>query len=324
MNCNHIVTHNDLFSNRVMTFFLFYVSLYSCIPIQSQEGGSTKETHPDLLCTLFNMMESNRKKILSFDLDMTLVDDQTNTIPQSALDAVEKVRNDYHIVIATGRDLNLQANRFVLEQIRPEAWVHNNGTQVHINGECIYYRTFDKKLLKKLLDFCQEHEICICAALNNVQYATNREKLKPILPILSGTDSPEWGDINELIHLPVQTLGMVGDEEQAEFMRRSFPQLKFPTVIPGIWCDIMEPEVSKVLGMQKVTEYYGCTMQDVIAFGDSMNDYEILSAAGYSVAMGNAAEKLKEIADMVTDDVDKDGIAKALEKICSDAKGQRA
>ena len=38
----------------------------------------------------------------------------------------------------------------------------------------------------------------------------------------------------------------------------------------------------------------------------------------------NAAEKLKEIADMVTDDVDKDGIAKALEKICIDAKGQRA
>lgn len=260
--------------------------------------------------------KSENKKILSFDLDMTLVDDETNTIPQSALDAINKVRNNYHIVIATGRDLNLTANRFVLEQVRPEAWIHNNGTQVHINGKCIYYREFDKTLLKQLLTFCQEHKICICALLNNVQYSTDPEKLKPILHILAGTDSPEWGDINDLPNLPVQTLGLVGDDKQAEFMRQSFPQLKFPTVIPGIWCDIMEPEVSKVLGMQKVLDYYGCTMEDVIAFGDSMNDYEILSAAGYSVAMGNAAEKLKEIADMVTDDVDKDGIAKALEKLC--------
>ncbi|MDD7388350.1 MAG: HAD family hydrolase [Lachnospiraceae bacterium] len=263
-----------------------------------------------------NKLESNPRKILSFDLDMTLVDDQTNKIPQSALDAIDRVRNDYHIVIATGRDLNLAANQFVLEQVRPEAWVHNNGTQVHINGRQIYYRTFDKTLLKKLLTFCQEHGICICCILNNVQYTTNREKLKPILHILAGDHTPEWGDINDLPELPVQTLGLVGDEEQAEFMRRAFPELKFPTVIPGIWCDVMEPDVSKVLGMQKLLDYYGCTMDDVIAFGDSMNDYEILSAAGYSVAMGNAADKLKEIADLVTDDVDKDGIAKALELIC--------
>jgi hypothetical protein len=259
---------------------------------------------------------SSKKKILSFDLDMTLVDDQTNTIPQSALDAINRVRDNYYIVIATGRDLTLDTNQFVLEQIRPDAWVHNNGTQVHINGECVYYRLFDKDLLKRLLDFSQEHGVCVCATLNNVQYSTNREKLKPILQILVGTDAPAWGDVQELLSLPVQTMGMVGDEEQAEFMRNAFPELKFPTVIPGMWCDVMEPEVSKVMGMEKVLTHFDLTMKDVIAFGDSMNDYEILKAAGYSVAMGNAADALKEIADMVTDDVDKDGIAKALDIIC--------
>lgn len=260
--------------------------------------------------------EIQNKKILSFDLDMTLVDDQTNTIPQSALDAIDKVRDRYHIVIATGRDLSLAANQFVLKQIHPNAWVHNNGTQVHINGERVYYRLFDKTLLKKLLEFALEHEICVCAIINNVQYTTSRKQLKPLLHILAGSDEPAWGEPMELLHLPVQTLGLAGPDEDAEIMRKAFPELKFPSVIPGIWCDIMEPEVSKVLGMQKVLEHYGCTMEDVIAFGDSMNDYEILSAAGYSVAMGNAAEELKKIADMVTDDVDKDGIAKALEKIC--------
>lgn len=260
--------------------------------------------------------ETQNKKILSFDLDMTLVDDRTNTIPQSALDAIDKIRDQYHIVIATGRDLNLAANQFTLEQVRPDAWVHNNGTQVHINGERIYYRLFDKILLKRLLEFALEHKICVCGIINNVQYSTSKKQLEPILHVLAGPGNPVWGDPMELLNLPVQTLGMAGTDEDAEIMRKAFPELKFPSVIPGIWCDIMEPEVSKVLGMQKVIDYYGCTMEDVIAFGDSMNDYEILSAAGYSVAMGNAAEELKKIADMVTDDVDKDGIAKALKKIC--------
>lgn len=260
--------------------------------------------------------KTENKKILSFDLDMTLVDDRTNTIPQSALDAIHKVRNQYQIVIATGRDLTLAANQFVLEQVQPDAWVHNNGTQVHINGECIFYRLFDKALMKKLLEFALEQKICVCGIIDNIQYCTSKKQLEPILHVLTGSGDPVWGEPMELLNLPVQTLGLAGTDEDAEIMRKAFPELKFTSVIPGIWCDIMEPEVSKVLGMQKVIDHYGCTMEDVIAFGDSMNDYELLSVAGYSVAMGNAAEELKKIADMVTDDVDKDGIAKALEKLC--------
>lgn len=260
--------------------------------------------------------ELNHKKILSFDLDMTLIDDRTNRIPQSALDAIEKVRNEYRIVIATGRDLTLSVNQFVLEQIRPDAYIHNNGAQVHVDGKRIYYHLFDKKILKQLLEFGLEHNVCICSVIHNIQYATSTEKLKPIQHLLNDPEKPINTNIMELLNLPVQTLGLVGDEATAELMRNAFPELKFPTVIPGIWCDIMEPEVSKLFGMQKLLEYYGSTMQDVIAFGDSMNDFELLSAAGYSVAMNNGTEELKKIADMVTDDIDRDGIAKALEKLC--------
>ena len=262
-------------------------------------------------------MNIKNKKILSFDLDMTLVDDRTNTIPQSALDAIDKVRDRYHIVIATGRDLNLSSNRFIMEQVRPEAWVHNNGTQVHIHGKRVYYRLLDKSLLKRVLDYALEHKVCICSIIDNIQYTTSKKQLEPIIHLLSDSNGPTWGDPMELLNLPVQTLGLAAADEEAEAMRKAFPELKVTSVIPGIWCDVMEPDVSKVMGIQKVIDYYGCTMDDVIAFGDSMNDYELLSAAGYSVAMGNAAEELKKIADMVTDDIDKDGIAKALGKICA-------
>lgn len=256
-----------------------------------------------------------RKKILSFDLDMTLVDDRTNTIPQSALDAIHRAKENYYIVIATGRDLTQAANRFVLEQVQPDAWVHNNGTQVHVEGRRILWRLLDKDVLKRILEFALEKQICICAMIDNVEYATVPKKLEPLKSLLSEKGPVTFGPVMDLVHLPVQTLGLVGGEEDARILEQAFPELKFPLVIPGIWYDVMEKDVSKVMGMEKVLKHYHLTMEDVIAFGDSMNDYELLHAAGYAVAMGNATPKLKEIADLVTSDVDQDGIAHAMEKL---------
>lgn len=52
-------------------------------------------------------------------------------------------------------------------------------------------------------------------------------------------------------------------------------------------------------------------MERTVAFGDSMNDYEVVQEAGIGIAMGNAVEELKMVADYVTDDIDRDGVWKA-------------
>ena len=54
--------------------------------------------------------------------------------------------------------------------------------------------------------------------------------------------------------------------------------------------------------------YYGAKLSDTIAFGDSMNDYEMMRTAGISVAMGNACKELKRIADVICGNVWEDGI----------------
>ena len=52
-------------------------------------------------------------------------------------------------------------------------------------------------------------------------------------------------------------------------------------------------------------------MEKTYAFGDSMNDLEIIQAAGVGIAMGNGAPELKEAADYVTSDIGEDGIYRA-------------
>lgn len=72
--------------------------------------------------------------------------------------------------------------------------------------------------------------------------------------------------------------------------------------------EIIPRGIDKGKGMELVCRYYGCSVGDTIAFGDSMNDYEMMQTAGVSIAMGNACEELKQMADRVCETVWEDGI----------------
>ena len=66
--------------------------------------------------------------------------------------------------------------------------------------------------------------------------------------------------------------------------------------------------------MKLLCKYYNIDIKDTVAFGDSMNDREIIEASGFGIAMGNAIEELKKYADYVTDDIADNGVYNALEK----------
>ena len=63
----------------------------------------------------------------------------------------------------------------------------------------------------------------------------------------------------------------------------------------------------------KVMEMLGCDKKQTYAFGDSMNDASMFEVCQYGVAMGNAADELKEKADYITEHIECDGIKNALQ-----------
>lgn len=78
--------------------------------------------------------------------------------------------------------------------------------------------------------------------------------------------------------------------------------------------EISAQKVDKGIGLKKLCEYLGISIDETIAVGDGYNDLEALKAAGLSIAMGNAVEEIKEIADVVVADCDHDGCAQAIEQ----------
>ena len=72
---------------------------------------------------------------------------------------------------------------------------------------------------------------------------------------------------------------------------------------------IVNKNALKERALLKASEYFNIPLPDIIAFGDDINDIEMLKIAGTGVAMGNASEKVKEAADCVTETNDNDGVA---------------
>lgn len=80
------------------------------------------------------------------------------------------------------------------------------------------------------------------------------------------------------------------------------------------FCEFSNPEATKGNAVRFLADMWGIKKEEIMACGDQDNDIEMLLAAGTKIAMGNATQELKNIADFITDTVDNDGVVKAVEK----------
>ena len=81
------------------------------------------------------------------------------------------------------------------------------------------------------------------------------------------------------------------------------------------YLDVVQPGVSKATGIRVLMDSFGVDASEVMAFGDAGNDAEMLRLAGVGVAMGNASDELKSIADLVCDPCEEQGVLKVLEEV---------
>ena len=79
-----------------------------------------------------------------------------------------------------------------------------------------------------------------------------------------------------------------------------------------LFTDVIPRGSSKSVGIDKMLEHFGIALDETMAFGDGGNDISMLQHAGIGVAMGNAGDEVKKVADYVTSSVDEDGVINAL------------
>ncbi|MCI8661510.1 MAG: HAD family phosphatase [Lachnospiraceae bacterium] len=257
------------------------------------------------------MAEYGKKGIVSFDMDMTLLNHEDWKIPDSTLLALDRLRDRYYIVIATGRDMDARYSAGLTEQVKPDGVIHLNGTKVTVGEKLIYEHRMEQRLVERLLRFTEGKDFAMGVSAGAEDYYMNPEYVTRHDMIRWKQSDRCFRDPWKLLDMPVRTMAYIGKEPGTRLVEKAFPELRLPMFSNMEGADVIERCVSKADGLLRLCEYFHVLPERTVAFGDSMNDYEMIRVAGIGVAMGNGRDELKKAADYVTAPIGADGVWKA-------------
>lgn len=248
-------------------------------------------------------------KAIFFDIDGTLVSFQTHEVPASARHALTTLRqNGIKIFVATGRGKD---GLGVLEGIAFDGYITLNGQYDYVGTNVIYENHLAKEDLEILLQELGKHPFPCGFTMENKKVFNYRDERVDYIHSITHNDNHPAGDVSNVVNEKVyQCMCFIDAKKEEQLMK------KLTHCVSSRWyhtfCDISPKGGTKQLGISKLLEYYGIDISETMAFGDGGNDVQMLKSVAVGVAMGNSEEALKQVASYVTDDVDHDGIAKAL------------
>jgi Cof subfamily protein (haloacid dehalogenase superfamily) len=125
------------------------------------------------------------------------------------------------------------------------------------------------------------------------------------------------GDLLAWLSDPPTKLVVIGDPEalddlEQRMLGRFEGRLYISKSLP-YFLEFASPEVTKATGLDFLSEHLGFARERTVAFGDGENDIELVDWAGYGVAVANAHDQVKEVADLVCPSVDEEGVAQVIE-----------
>lgn len=268
-------------------------------------------------------------KMIAIDLDGTLLRDDC-TISQRTREAVEEAgRRGYLMVPTTGR--SYRNTRFVLKGFREISYFINGNGSVISSGrteDVLYFHDMDMDNVRKIYELAAKYDtyVEIYAGQDAYMDAKGQDVIKRCgLPkeycdqlLATNKITADYRKLlagNDIrvgkVHILVSKM-----EEKDKLIREIdlLPGVHPISVIPNN-IEVVHGRWSKWNAIAKLADMVGVRQEEIMAIGDSNNDYEMLLNAGYSVAMGNACDRVKEISSAVTDTNENDGVAKAIENI---------
>lgn len=253
-----------------------------------------------------------KKKLILFDVDGTLYDNANKEIPTSTIEALRALKQQGHeLAVATGRAYYMLYSIDAIHDLI-DHYILINGQHIIANGKTIYEDVVPFPLLQQLVKSMDQRKITYgfqsseTEALNhlNPEVIHSFEQLNLNLP----KEDP-------LFHLyhDVFQMWCFCNPEQALELQAENPDFTFVKWM-HVGYDVVKTGNSKGKGLHQLKDHLGYDIEDVVAFGDGDNDIEMCQEAGLSIAMGNGTNRLKEVADEVTEPVNQHGIANALKR----------
>ena len=265
-------------------------------------------------------------KLIAIDIDGTLLNSK-----KELLEETKQYFKNFHnkntetlLVLCTGRpetgirpylkDLGyLEENHYIISQ---------NGASIYESqtGKRVMDAFVDSTAIQKWIELGKKHGISVMGAGVDYYYSFDEEPTEWMefdVKLVSG--KLKRIPTKESLNIDFYKILLMGDEEQLN---------EFETIIPKEWrnefyvvrsqkylVEVLKKGVNKAFGLEKLAAALNIKPSEIAAIGDAANDIEMLEYAGLAIAMGNASEEVKAIADIVTDTNENNGVIKAIDKL---------
>ena len=276
------------------------------------------------------VMESEKKKmdirVIATDMDGTLLDPKGQVdLPrlEKILDQLEE--RNIRFVIATGNEIH-RVRQLLGHLTDRVVLIVANGARIFENDQLIQYHTWDDQVVDKALKFfkgreCQDQFVVTSMNGGFVKKGTVFTELdKFMTPEMIELLYQRMNFVDELqtdLFGGVLKMSLVVGEERSDTVLQEINQLfngHVQAVSSGYGCiDILQEGIHKAWGLQELLKRWDIKSQEIMAFGDSENDVEMLELAGIAYAMENADDKAKAAATDLAPSNSQAGVYQVLE-----------
>ena len=247
-------------------------------------------------------------KMIVTDLDRTLLRDDKTISPYTAGTLEELHASGVPFVIATARPT--RAVRKAMPWLRYDGAVFFNGAVVTAGGESLRAYKIDGALDIARAILRDKPETQLSVEMDDYLYSN-------IPPESLGDWGSDYGyttDFHETAGRQVEKILISSENIQPEGWEREYeryiPEDLYMQMSEGTLLMVMNRQATKLNGIKLLAERYGVGLGEIAAFGDDVNDIEMLTACGVGVAVGNALPEVKAAADEVCGSNEEEGVAR--------------
>jgi len=247
------------------------------------------------------------KYIIFLDVDGTIFDG--NDVSTKTADALLKAKKYGHKVFINSGRMHCVIPGIVVEKTSPDGIVGGMGTSITIGNELVFLARMERPEVEYLMRFGEERGFFTIAESLDCLIIMNGKEIEGQKNFVNTTDEffEKYADV------PVTKISYMNtvSENDVKILKKDgrvvYAHSKY-VEIPTHGCN-------KATGIKIVCDHFGVGVERSIAMGDSINDEDMIKFAGIGVAMGNANEYIKSIADHITSSCSDGGVADAIEAL---------
>lgn len=247
-------------------------------------------------------------KLIASDIDGTLLQNGEKELSGQAVNQVKQLK-EMGILFAAASGRQYATLRRLFEPVKDDiAYICENGAMVMYNGKILHKDVFDRVLAEEMMHSIlnrEDMEIIVSGEKSYYIQPKRKSFAEYMLQSVKGnvTVVDNILEVQEDI-LKISMYRESGLEETLPYWKKLFGDKATVVTSGHAWLDMMPMSADKGKGIRVLQKHFLISADDCVAFGDNLNDLEMLQEVTYSFAMSNAKEKVREIAKYETERVE--------------------